>query len=267
LPPEDPNGQICALTRTYKPFYFFVSSSIFFISLVIFLVIYAVIFSKFRKSRKKLEALQRSNEEDYTTSNLSFHHRIGIFKKKLVVDIRGLPIKQIQALGIRGLDCGLQAKPELTIIGQKRKRKRRSSSVLKNLTFLASHIRAAKYILVIVSTLICTWMPFIIFSFYDSLQYESSLDAISDMDIAMIFSCMQTALQSKHCNVSMVIGDVQEIQEVVRNLFHFEESVLIDDIIGFDLSLLNSMANPILYAMWYPEFRMYFLQISVWFNT
>ena len=60
-----------------------------------------------------------------------------------------------------------------------------------------------------------TWMPFIIFSFYDSLQYESSLEANSDTDIAMMFSCMQTAVQNKHCNRSMVISNVEELQEIV----------------------------------------------------
>ena len=83
-----------------------------------------MIFSKFRQSRKKLEALQRSNDEDYTASKLSFHQQIGIFKKKLIVDIPGLPIKQIQALDIRGLDCGLQAKPELKIIDFRLKNER-----------------------------------------------------------------------------------------------------------------------------------------------
>ena len=183
-------------------------------------MIYGVIYSRFRKLRKKLEKLKKSTDECNTTSKLSFHQKVGIFTKVLRPDIPGIQNEQIQTIEIKGLACGQEGISEEKIV---RQRKRHPSAVLKNLTILASHTRAAKYFLVIVSTLVFTWTPFMSFSLYDSLEYKSLVESNTDFDIAKILFCVETALQKKDCNVSMVIGNGQEIKETIRNLFHFEE--------------------------------------------
>ena len=47
---------------------------------------------------------------------------------------------------------------------------------------------------------------------------------------------------------------------------HDEESNVIEYVLGAFMVLLNAMLNPILYALWYPEFRKYLVKIPGWFK-
>ena len=39
---------------------------------------------------------------------------------------------------------------------------------------------------------------------------------------------------------------------------------IMSNILGNYISILNSLANPVLYALWYPDFRKYALLVPAW---
>ena len=239
----------------------------FFIGLIIVMVIYAVMLVKFRQSRKRLEALQKvTSDECYSRSNITFHQTIGIFKKNFLSEVPGLSNEQIKTLEIKSIasDCNTRFTDKTF-----QQRKRRSSSVLKSLTVLVSHVRAAKYIFILLTTLIVTWTPFMVYCLYESIAHMVQNDLIpptGDVNMTTILDCVNIAVQNKECNMAMEIGNEQEITDRIRNVFHFKEAVIVHEMLGFYLSFLNSLANPVLYAFWYPDFRNYLVNIAHWWN-
>ena len=61
-----------------------------------------------------------------------------------------------------------------------------------------------------------------------------------------------------------VYEDFIQFQNLVKLTFDSEKSRMIFRIIGLYLGMLNSIANPILYAFWYPDFQKYFLSFFSW---
>ena len=149
-----------------------------------------------------------------------------------------------------------------------RQRKRSSDSVLKSLTVLASHMRAATYILILVTTLFVTLAPSMVWFLYEIISHmaQKDIQPNNDVNMTMILTCLNTALQSRECNMSINIENINgyDLTETIRKVFHFQEASVLGDIIGLDLVLINSMFNPVIYALWYPDFRNYLVQISLW---
>ena len=142
-----------------------------------------------------------------------------------------------------------------------RQRKRHPSSVLKAIQILAPHVKAAKYILVIVFVLLFTWTPWFSYVLYENILHltQNKSEVISgNMNATTILECLNNVLQEKVCNVTMQSIHENVAQETIENIIHLDEANIVG-ILAMFLSSLNSMANPILYAFWYSEFRKYFL--------
>ena len=94
-----------------------------------------------------------------------FYRNYGIFRKEIQSDIPGLLSDGIQTLEVRKLENARRKNPD---VEYSMKPKRRSSSVMKSLVVLTSHVRAATYVLVILSVYFITHLPFIAFTLFDT---------------------------------------------------------------------------------------------------
>ena len=123
---------------------------------------YAVIVARFRQSRKKLEALEKqAGESYYMVKELKFQRRFGKLAKTLKPEVPGLMGKGISIIRFKS--------EAYHFTNSDTEKPIRSSSVVKSLSILVSHVRAATYILVIVSMYLATWTPFFAYSVYKSL--------------------------------------------------------------------------------------------------
>ena len=77
-----------------------------------------------------------------------FYRNYGVFRKEMQSEIPGLFSDGIQILEMRKLENTRNENPYLEY---NIKRKRRSSSVMKSLVVLTSHVRAATYVLIILT--------------------------------------------------------------------------------------------------------------------
>ena len=67
-------------------------------------------------------------------------------------------------------------------------------------------------------------------------------------------------LQDQSCYIQ------EEVEGFTQIILQSVEMKIISHILGNYLTLVNSMANPVLYALWYPDFRKYVLRIPYWFK-
>ena len=141
----------------------------------------------------------------------------------------------------------------------------------KKISFLVSHLKAAVYIILLVVTVIVTFVPVNLYTLYESIAIllnNELLETYENVNGTMAYKCLNEILQNKVCDSDIEIDHNNQDgwKEIIRRIFHVEESILIDFIIGDCLALLNSMLNPVFYAFWYPDFRNYLAQISAWFK-
>ena len=210
---------------------------------------YAVIISKFRESRKRLEALEKQNEDSYyMIKEPKFQMKFWKFAKTLKPKIPGIIDEGIYIIRYKNESY------QFTHIDMDKPRKRRSSSVVKSLSILASHVRAATYILVIVSIYLATWAPFYAFSVYKSLTKlnlptEKDGDVSDDIALNVTFlkSCLSSALQDK--NTSIKAENITTVNSFTKLILQSMEMKIMSNILGNYVSMLNSFANPVLYAL------------------
>ena len=172
----------------------------YFILLCLVIFVYAVIVARFRQSRRKLEALEKQSGNYYcTVKEIKFQMKLGKFTKTLKPKIPGLMDEGIYIIGFRN------GSYHFINSDMDKPRKRRSSSVVKSLSILLSHVRAATYVLVIVSIYLATWTPFFAFSVYKSLTRMSlptEIDGyVSDstaLNVTFLKSCLADALSDKN---------------------------------------------------------------------
>ena len=153
-----------------------------------------------------------------------------------------------------------------------RQRKRRSSSVLKSLRVLTSHVRAATYILVLVTTLFITWGPSVVYYLYESISNMAQKDNVqpnSDVNMTMILTCLNIVLQNEECNMNMQIENHPgyDISETIRNILHLKEATILGELLGWYSVLIYAMVNPVIYAFWYSDFRNYLVRIPHWLKS
>ena len=234
-------------------------TSYIFLLLVTGIVVYAVMLMKFRNTRKRMEALQKIMEqEEFTKSKLSFHQTVGIFKKKVTTEIPGIE-KQIQTKTMKNIENGEQIKDSNHVF---KKRKRRSSSVVRGMSVLVSHIRAAKYVLVHVVVLLLTWGPLGGWLMYVNISHMINPYTMKRSgNPTMIWKCLNIALSGEKCTVDVGNFPPEEVFERVRFIAHLIEEQAAGYILAGFLNWLNSMINPILYAFMYVDFRKYLLMI------
>ena len=213
---------------------------------------------KFRQARKRLEKLQENIEEEYFgMQKISFHQTWMIFKTTYNPEIPSTSVEKIQTISINKIETDYNGSQD---------KKRRNSSVAKKISFLVSHLKAAVYIILLVLTVIVTFMPATLYTMYESvalLVNKDLLEINDNINGTMVYKCLNEILQDKVCDSDIEIDNdnQDEWREISQRIFHVEESILIDFIIGDCLALFNSMLNPVFYAFWYPDFRKYLAQI------
>ena len=114
-----------------------------------------------------------------------------------------------------------------------------------------------------------TWTPFFAFSVYKSLtriSLPTEIDGyISDstaLNVTFLKSCLADALSDK--NTYIHAEDINDVNSFTKLILQSLEMKILSNILGNYVSLLNSLANPILYALWYPDFRKYALLVPYW---
>ena len=266
FPAEDPCGQVCGTTHVFESwfqYYLFLTFSVFLITVMI---IYKKIFVKFRVSKRKLMALQKLNEEDYSRTRIKFYQKFTFFRKKCKSDIPGLGLENIQTLQVSSVTN--DHTNTFTFKDSLKLRKRRSSSILKSIVILASHVRAARYIFLIVAALFLTWTPYFSYVFYENilkLTQDTVWIGETELNITTILECLNNVSQEKLCNVTISVKNEIKTKHIIKNMIQFYKGNIMSIILSMFLSAVNSMANPILYAFWYPEFRQYLLiLIPIW---
>ena len=137
-------------------------------------------------------------------------------------------------------------------------RERRS----RNIDVSVTNIRAATYDWAIVTMYIVSWSPFFIFCLYKSFSsFEHEISERSSLDLDLVKDCLVLVLHDQSCYLSK---DSIELTKLIQAIFESEKTRTIVRMLGVYLTMLNSIANPILYAFWYPEFRKYLLKSIHW---
>ena len=77
--------------------------------------------------------------------------------------------------------------------------------------------------------------------------------------MTLLKSCLADALQDQSCYIQE--ENVTAVEDFTKIILQSVEVKIISNILGNYLTIVNSMANPVLYGLWYPEFRKYVLLI------
>jgi len=269
LPAEDPDGLICSVLHDHHSWWIISISMFILLVFATIIGIYSNMLYKFRQSRKRLEALQQTTDEDYTKSRLTFHQTRG-FSKKHFVSTPGSCEVPIQTLSITNLENGQQI---ISHEDTNYQRKRRSSSVVKRAAVLVSHAKAAFYVLLIVTTHLACFLPSFSYILYDNIKHELQDDKYKEypktnVDSTVLLDCLKSAVQNRECNMTVGFEEefLPEVEEYIASMFHITSSEAFVDLIHIPIGVINSVANPIFYALWYSDFRDYVLQIPSWFK-
>ena len=157
--------------------------------MIVFLV-YGAILDKFGKSKKKLKTLKKEQDKQFSPRSVKFYKKYLIFSQRVqsenIEKSNGIVIIPTQS-------CGISTEGKAHF-------KRRSSSVLRGLHVLVSHIRAATYVLVIVTVYLVTWMPFFIFCIYKSFFSIESVGTMKNFEtfgenLTQLKTCLAFTLQ------------------------------------------------------------------------
>ena len=143
---------------------------------------------------------------------------------------------------------------------------KRSNSFVKDLSIIVYNARSASYVLVIVTVYLVVWTPFFavctfktLDSFFNANEHEPLLE-MSHVDIKLLKRCLKQIFQDQGgCDLN--IKNVIQTNMYIRSIQVSEEMKTVIRLFGVYFSLLNSVANPVLYAFWYPVFRTYVWEI------
>jgi len=247
------------------PTWLLVAESLLYVVILGFVIfVYVVMVTKFRQSRKKLEALQKLGQEDSNEMQKPKFQRTFLTISR-TVKIQTIPDIQNKDVYLVGYKTSVDEFKEEKM---NKPKKRRSSSVVKRFSNLVSHARAATYVLVIVSVYLATWTPFFAYCLYKSLTrvyLDNSVDVELRLNITVLRSCISDALQNQSCIIQT--NNITSLREYTKLILQSLEMKVSSNILGNYIPMLNSLANPVLYALWYPDFRNYTLLIPKWISS
>lgn len=144
LPPRDPKGQICAATHVTKPWFQLLLVFSLLAGMITSAAIYAVIFIKFRSSKRRLEAMRKENESQ------NCHQFAKNVNKDILHEVPGIHDQQVQITKIKCVDG--KSSDNAVIFNKTvpiKQRKFRSNSAVKQLKLIGSHVKTARYILIL----------------------------------------------------------------------------------------------------------------------
>ena len=71
-----------------------------------------------------------------------------------------------------------------------------------------------------------------------------------------IKACLELVLQNGTCHLEFPEEELEDLGKVFASILHSLKTQMISTILAM-VSISNSLVNPVLYALWYPEFRKY----------
>ena len=74
--------------------------------------------------------------------------------------------------------------------------------------------------------------------------------------MANMKACLESVLQNETCHLEFPEEDLEDLENVFASILHSLKTSMISVILAI-VSISNSLVNPVLYALWYPEFRKY----------
>ena len=80
--------------------------------------------------------------------------------------------------------------------------------------------------------------------------------------MASIKACLDSVLKNETCHLEFPEEELEDLGKVFASILHSLKTSMISVILAIVL-ISNSLVNPLLYALWYPEFREY---VSVMFQ-
>ena len=260
-------GKICAWAHSFPPWFSLSYSFAYFASLVVPIMVYGYILHKFNQSRKQLDRLKKSSTgEDFFSSKISFHQKIGPMKKTGMIQIPGVLSPNIQILQMKTLEDG-DLKNEMVPT------RKRHPSTAKKIAALVSKMRKASYIMMVFISFLITWGIPLIFLIYESILQLTKVDPIFtksnvDVDPSLVYGCLIAALQEQECILELDQEDNQRKQVIIaiRTIFHLEQTTVIEFIFILINLCFNGPIHLVLYAFWYPDFRAYVGNISSLFR-
>ena len=146
------------------------------------------------------------------------------------------------------------------------KKEKTENIVVKNISIIVYNARSASYVLVIVTVYLIVWTPFFAvcsFKTMDSFFYENEHEQLLEMshvDIKLLKRCLKLVFTDQ-LGCELNIKNVIHTNMFIRSIQVSEEMKTIFRLFGVYFSMLNSVANPVLYAFWYPVFRKYVCEI------
>jgi len=227
--------------------------------------LYSEVLAKSRQSQKRLAELQKLTEEtDFAKSHISFYRQKGIIKKKVEV-IQNLVVEPVWIK----LGNGKQFK-SFDFENNQSQRKRRNSSVVRKISMLASQSKAATYVMTLLITLLLTWIPYGIHLSRDMIYHigrnETSVNLETET-IEDIYACLQMIINQNLCALDKQLSEeeMDEAHYVLNHLSHVEETLYYEYFTGVIAPTFHGFINPILYALWYSEFRTYLMSFPTLF--
>jgi len=221
------------------------------------LLFYSRVLKKSWQTQQRLKEFEKSSTGTYFACfNLKIQRRKGMIMKTLNIH-RPEPVALVSMITENGDEFkSLEHENEqVEKISQK-------GSIVKKVTKFLSQTRAALYVLILTLTLWLTMAPFGFFFLKDMIYHIGRKDSLKlpNSTLNNTILCVQKLVLDQYCALNDDIHDdnLVDFQEDLQIILHNEETVYIEYITGVLLPLFNSMLNPILYALWYSEFRKYF---------
>ena len=222
-----------------------------FILLLVVFLVYTAILLRFRHVKGNQKALQKAQQ--LIIKPIRFYR--GFFRRNVWPDPPIDDTRYIETLSMR-------TEKNVTLKAECNNKRRRNSSVVRSMIVLASHARAATYILVIVFVYFLSQLPFWIYTVHTTFVMPTHRFQAYGIDIVSLKNCMKIALHNQTCYFET--ESLIQIPFLINSIFQSEETKTILRLLGVYLPLLNSIANPVLYAFWYPDFRKYVYKTFIW---
>ena len=226
----------------------------FYIVLILVILIYICIFCKFWSQQKRFRKIKRLHSRE--ENSISFFRKVCLFRRLVtesqlaINDNNNMQILKISYQNCEDFRVSL------------RDRKRHSSSVLRNIKTLTSYTRAAKYILILVLVLLISWTPWFSYILSKTILDQTENSSYSEsMNHTLILNCVNSVMQERPCFLEIEAENLQDVERNVKKIIDLDQDNSITIVLGVFLSTMNSLANPVLYAIWYPEFRQEFSKL------
>ena len=110
--------------------------------------------------------------------------------------------------------------------------------------------------------LLISWTPWFSYILSKTILDQTENSSYSEsMNHTLILNCVNSVMQERPCFLEIEAENLQDVERNVKKIIDLDQDNSITIVLGVFLSTMNSLANPVLYAIWYPEFRQEFSKL------